>query len=150
MHSELDSYWRFDINNSVFKLWLLIAPYLLHLSIVQWTWFLRTVWYQNNFYSFNITVYRFVILISCLKAQMFWGLSCLLRKCLFFSIRIKTIHTKGQLQLISKWFLVSSNSSKKQTNKFFLLLWRLVFVCFSEEIEDTKNNFEIVWPLMKN
>ena len=36
--------------------------------------------------------------------------------------------TKGQL--ISIWFLVSSNSSKKWTNEFFLLLWRYVLVCF--------------------
>ena len=55
--------------------------------------------------------------------------------------------TKGQL--ISIWFLVSSNSSKKWTNEFFLLLWRLVFVRFLEEIEDTKNHFEIIWPLHK-
>ena len=54
-------------------------------------------------------------------------------------------YTKGQI--ISKWFLVSSNSSKKRTNEFFLLLWRLVFVRFLEEIEDTKNHFEIIWPL---
>ena len=43
--------------------------------------------------------------------------------------------------------MVSSDSSKKRTNKFFLLLWRLVFVRFLEEIEDTKNHFEIIWPL---
>ena len=36
--------------------------------------------------------------------------------------------TKGQL--ISIWFLVSSNSSKKWTNEFFLLLRRYVLVCF--------------------
>ena len=51
-------------------------------------------------------------------------------------------------QLISKWFLVSSNSSKKRTNEFFFLLWRHVLVHFLEEIEDTKNHFKIIWPLM--
>ena len=50
-------------------------------------------------------------------------------------------------QLISKWFLVSSNSSKKRTNELFFLLWRLTFVHFLEEIEDTKNHFKIIWPL---
>ena len=53
-------------------------------------------------------------------------------------------------QLISKWFLVSSNSSKKRTNGFFLLLWRLVFVCFLEEIKDIKSHFKIIWPLPRN
>ena len=55
------------------------------------------------------------------------------------------VFAKGQL--ISKWFLVSSNSSKKRMNEFFLLLQRHVFVRFLEEIEDTKNHFEIIWPL---
>ena len=60
--------------------------------------------------------------------------------------RRQTHAVKGQL--IYKWFLVSSNSSKKRTNEFFLLLWRLVFVCFLEEIEDTQKDFEIIWPLI--
>ena len=39
------------------------------------------------------------------------------------------------------------NSSKRQTNGFVLTTRRPVFVCFLEEIEDTKKPFEITWPL---
>ena len=47
--------------------------------------------------------------------------------------------TKGQL--ISKWFLESSISSKKRTNEFIFTTMRRDFVRFLEEIEDTKNAF---------
>ena len=50
---------------------------------------------------------------------------------LFFCINL----SKGQI--ISKDFLVSSDSSKKGINKFVFL----------EESEDTKKSFEIIWPL---
>ena len=50
-------------------------------------------------------------------------------------------------QMISKCFLVSADSSKKQTKEFDLLPWRLVFVHFLEESEDTKKHFDIIWPL---
>ena len=43
-------------------------------------------------------------------------------------------HGKGQL--ISK-----ANSSKKQTNEFIFTSMRPVFVCFLEEIEDSKEAF---------
>ena len=44
--------------------------------------------------------------------------------------------------------MVYSNSSKKRTKQFFLLIWRLVFVRFLEEMKDTKNHFEIIWPFL--
>ena len=46
-------------------------------------------------------------------------------------------------QLISKANCQAVNSSKKQTNEFiFTTMWR-VFVCFLEDIEDTKKPLEI-------
>ena len=42
----------------------------------------------------------------------------------------------------------SSISSKKRTNEFVLLLWRLVIVRFLEEIDDPRKRFEINWPLV--
>ena len=44
-------------------------------------------------------------------------------------------------QVISKWFLDSSLSSKKRTNEFIFTSMRLVFVCFLEEIGDPKKTF---------
>ena len=35
------------------------------------------------------------------------------------------------------------NSSKKRTNEFVFTTMKLIFVCFLEEIEDTKKPFEI-------
>ena len=44
-------------------------------------------------------------------------------------------------QLISKWFLRSSISSKKRTNEFVFTTVRIVFVRFLEEIDDPKKSF---------
>ena len=60
-----------------------------------------------------------------------------------FSVCFGEIPAKGQI--ISKWFLMSSISSKK-TNEGIRLYYydtpcRLVFVRFLEEIEDTKKPF---------
>ena len=50
-------------------------------------------------------------------------------------------------QLISKWFLVSSISSKKTNERILLYYYdtssRIVFVHFLEEIDGTQNHFEI-------
>ena len=43
-------------------------------------------------------------------------------------------------QLISKANCQAVSSSKKQTNEFVFTTMRSVFVCFFEEIEDTKKN----------
>ena len=43
-------------------------------------------------------------------------------------------------QLISKWFLGSSISSKKRMNEFVFTSVRHVFVRFLEEIDDPKKN----------
>ena len=43
--------------------------------------------------------------------------------------------------------LVSSNSPKKQTNKFIEVVKTNSFVRFLRELEDTKSPFEIIWPL---
>ena len=48
-------------------------------------------------------------------------------------------HAKGQTNL--KWFFQMDVSSKKRTKKFDFTICRLVFVCFLEENEDTKNIF---------
>ena len=54
----------------------------------------------------------------------------------------------AKAQLILKWFLGSSISSKKRTNEFNFTTMRLVFVSFLEEIDDPqKNHFEINLPL---
>ena len=47
--------------------------------------------------------------------------------------------------------MVSSDSSKKRTNKFVFSTVRPKneFVRFLEESEDTKNRFEIIWPLLE-
>ena len=58
-------------------------------------------------------------------------------------------YTKGQI--ISKRFLVSSDSSKNErTNSILVLLGkkRNLFVRFLEESADTKSRFEIIWPLV--
>ena len=44
-------------------------------------------------------------------------------------------------QLISKANCQAVNSSKKRTNEFIFTSVRRVFVCFLEEIEDTKKTF---------
>ena len=44
-------------------------------------------------------------------------------------------------QLISKENCQAVNSSKKQTNEFVSTSMRRVFVCFLEEIEDSKEAF---------
>ena len=51
----------------------------------------------------------------------------------------KKLEIKGQL--ISKWFLRSSISSKKRTIEFNFTNMRLVFVRFLEEIDDPKKPF---------
>ena len=53
------------------------------------------------------------------------------------NLRKKT--DKGQL--ISKANCQAVNSSKKRTNEFVFTTMRRVFVCFLEEIEDTKKTF---------
>ena len=50
----------------------------------------------------------------------------------------KTVKDK----LISKWFLVPSNSSKKRTIEFFLLLWRLGFVRFFGRYQRNQKSFQ--------
>ena len=44
-------------------------------------------------------------------------------------------------QLISNANCLAVNSSKKRTNEFVFTTMRSVFVCFLEEIEDTKKIF---------
>ena len=44
-------------------------------------------------------------------------------------------------QLISKANCQAVNSSKTQTNELFFTIMLRVFVCFLEEIEDTKKTF---------
>ena len=60
-----------------------------------------------------------------------------------------TLHTKGQL--ISKWFLGSSISSKKRTNKFDFTTMipqvDLFSFVFWRKSTTSKNLFEINWPL---
>ena len=51
---------------------------------------------------------------------------------------------KPKGQLISKSNCQATNSSKKRTNEFVFTTMRCVFICFLEEIEDTKKRFEII------
>ena len=51
------------------------------------------------------------------------------------------LRAKGQV--ISKANCQAVISSKKRTNNFVFTIMRRVFVCFLEEIEDTKMYFEI-------
>ena len=44
-------------------------------------------------------------------------------------------------QLISKANCQAVNSSKKRTNEFVFASMELVFICFLEEIEDSKKTF---------
>ena len=55
---------------------------------------------------------------------------------------------KGKGQIISKGLLVSSNSPKKRTNEFVVVVKTNSFVRFLGEFEDTKSPFEIIWPLI--
>ena len=43
--------------------------------------------------------------------------------------------------------MVSSNSPKKRTNKFVIVVKKKLFIPFLGEFEDTKGPFEIIWPL---
>ena len=52
-------------------------------------------------------------------------------------------------QVISKWFLGSSISSKKRTKTRRIVVKMNSFVRFLDEIDDPKNHFEINWPLVK-
>ena len=52
-------------------------------------------------------------------------------------------------QLISKSFLRSSISSKKRTKTRRSVVKTNSFIRFLEEIDDTKNHFEITWPLVR-
>ena len=51
-------------------------------------------------------------------------------------------------QMISKGLLVSSNSPKKRTNEFVVVVKTNLFVCFLGEFEETKSPFQIIWPLV--
>ena len=59
-----------------------------------------------------------------------------------------------KVRWFQKDFLVSSDSSKKRTNKFVFSTIKpkkpSKFIRFLEESEDTKNRFEIIWPLVIN
>ena len=50
-----------------------------------------------------------------------------------------TLYAKGQL--ISEANCQAVNSSKKRMNEIIFTTMRCVFVCFLEEIEDTKKTF---------
>ena len=41
---------------------------------------------------------------------------------------------------------MSSNSPKKRTNEFIVVVKKNLFVCFLGEFVDTKSPFEIIWP----
>ena len=63
----------------------------------------------------------------------------------------KTEKAQFKGQIISKQFLVSSDSSKKRTNKFVFLGWRtkneFVRSFFWKNPRIPKSPFEIIWPL---
>ena len=61
--------------------------------------------------------------------------------CQFSSIKVDST-CNGQL--IPKANCQAVNSSKKGMNEFGFTTMRRVFVHFLEEIEDTKNHFEII------
>ena len=65
------------------------------------------------------------------KIQKYWGHKEI--------IEGKCFASKGQL--ISKANCQAVSSSKKRTNEIFFTTMRRVFVCFLEEIEDTKKKF---------
>ena len=50
-------------------------------------------------------------------------------------------------QIISKGLLVSTNSPKKRTNEFVLLLRRIRSFFFWENLRTSRSPFEIIWPL---
>ena len=62
-------------------------------------------------------------------------------------IKLKFMFSKGQI--ISKWFVVSLISSKKRTKTSRHSSKKNSFVRFLEEFKDTKNHFEINWPLRR-
>ena len=64
-----------------------------------------------------------------------------------FAERSQNIEFCIKGQLISKANCAAMNSSKKRTNEFVFTTMRRVFVCFLEEIEDTKKNISILTDL---
>ena len=74
--------------------------------------------------------------VLCLhKVLIFWQGNKFLR-----NLHRRFLLFKGQL--ILKANCQALNSSKKRTNEFILLVCRCVFVCFLEEIEDSKKAFQ--------
>ena len=59
----------------------------------------------------------------------------------FQTVFFSFIYQKFKGQLISKTNCQAVNSSKKRTNKFVFTSMRRIFVCFLEEIEDSKKAF---------
>ena len=59
------------------------------------------------------------------------------------------IQTQPKGQLISKANCQAVNSSKKRMNEFVFTTMRRVFVCFLEEIEDSKKAFRNYLTILK-
>ena len=59
-----------------------------------------------------------------------------------------TLLSTSKDQIIWKDFLASSNSPKKWTNEFVIVVVKTnLFICFLGEFEDTKSPYKIIWPL---
>ena len=56
-------------------------------------------------------------------------------------IFVTSFFVKAKGQLISKANCQAEDSSKKRTNEFIFTSMRHVFICFLEEIEDSKKAF---------
>ena len=114
--------------------------------LISWEW--AEVAFCDAWANLSHIIEFFTIMIDCL-----WRISYLIWSETLLSLQKRTIqphflfgsYTKGQI--ISKNFLVSSNSSKKQANKFVIVVKTNSFVHLLWEFEDTKGPLEIIWPL---
>ena len=77
--------------------------------------------------------------IDVLQSRRSWKEKIRSKKLFFFRGEVTGEESKGQM--ISKANYGILNPSLKWTNKFVLTSMRLVFVCFLQEIEDTKKTF---------
>ena len=68
-----------------------------------------------------------------------------MKRCCSSSPLLTNIITIGHI--ILKNFLMSSNSPKKRTNKFVVVVKTNLFVHFLGEFKDTKSLFKIICPL---
>ena len=96
--------------------------------------------FKNSF--FILGSYKFLAYLECIRSYAWsFGHSDPSKQCDTNIAHYFIDKPVFKGQIISKGLLVSSNSPKKQTNKFVFITTTNSFVCFLGEFEDTKKSF---------